>query len=361
MQKILILWLWAFGFAVAKHLGKNNPDLTIYASEINAEIYNSISETRMHPYFFEGEKLPENIELVGNTGMCSEERSACLQTLLTEIDIIISIIPCQFVAGAFEKMKDSLKDGVTILNLSKWIDNKSLQTVSEKLSEVLPPLNPLPKREGKTSRYTYAYLAGGMIAAELVEWKILGADIVTEDFESWNILRELFQSETLAINLKIWTVKNTELYAALKNIIALILWYYEWNWAGASTRWYYFSKLLTEMQWVIGLLSPLPTSPYQGEEQTTASSLLTKERVEWGFDFTDYALSGDLIATCFGWSRNRLLGNMLGEWKDISTALEELKAQKKIAEGYETLKWVYQITKWKDWFEEINKFWERYL
>ena len=384
MQKnILILWLWAFGFAVAKHLGENNPDLTIYASEINEEIYNTISETRMHPYFFEGEKLPENIELVGNTGMCSEERSACLQDLLAEIDIIISIIPCQFVAGAFEKMKNSLKDGVTILNLSKWIDNKSLQTVSEKLSEVLPPLNPLPKREGKTSeaskgRYTYAYLAGGMIASELVGdagmRPMLWADIVTEDSQIWETLKDFFQSETLAINLKIWAVKNTELYAALKNIIALILGYYEGQWLGASTRWYYFSKLLTEMQWVIGLLSPLPTSPYQGEEQTAASSLLTKETrwiakqekapwggVEWGFDFTDYALSGDLVATCFGWSRNRLLGNMLGEWKDISTALEELTAQKKIAEGYETLKWVYQITKWKDWFEEINKFWERYL
>lgn len=325
MQKILILGLGAFGFAVAKHLWENNHDTPIYASEINQEIYDAISETRKHPYFFEWAKLPENIELMPDTS-----------SLLPEIDIIISVIPCQFVAGAFKHMKDSLKDGVTILNLSKWIDNQSLQTVSEKLNSLL---NPLPLQgKGAHKEWIYAYLAGGMIAAELVEWKMLGADIVTENTEVWHILKKLFQSQSLDINLKIWAVKNTELYAALKNIIALILGYYEGTWAGASTQWYYFSKLLTEMQWVIWILD------WDSEIQ-----------------FTDYALSGDLIATCFGGSRNRLLGNMLWEWKSIEDALAELAAQKKIAEGFETLKGVYPLTKWKEGFEEIQKFWEKYL
>jgi glycerol-3-phosphate dehydrogenase len=133
-------------------------------------------------------------------------------------------------------------------------------------------------------------------------------------------------------------VKNTELYAALKNIIALILWYYEGQWAGVSSRGYYFSKLLWEMKWVISLLD--------GNSQ---------------IDFTDYALSWDLIATCFGGSRNRLLGNMLGHWKDITDALSELKAQNKIAEWYETLKWVYNITQGTAWFEEINNFGKKYI
>ncbi len=317
MQKnILILWLGAFGFAIAKHLGENNPKTTIFASEINAEIYKSISETRKHPYFFEGVELPTNIELISDASL-----------KLPEIDIIISIIPCQFVGGAFSGMKHNLKDWVTILNLSKWIDNQSLQTVSEKLSEVLEGVD-----------YNYAYLAGGMIAAELVEWKKLWADIVTKNEEIWNILKDIFQSASLEINLKISNPKNTELYAALKNIIALILGYYEGTGAWASTLWYYFSTLLWEMKQVIKLL-------------------------EWDsdFNFTDYALSWDLIATCFGASRNRLLGSMLWKWTDISEALAELKAQNKIAEGYETLKWVYKLTQWKKWFEEINSFGGKYL
>ena len=224
-------------------------------------------------------------------------------------------------------MKEYLKDWVTILNLSKWIDNQSLQTVSEKLSEVLDGIN-----------YNYAYLAGGMIAAELVEWKKLWADIVTQNNETWEILEKIFESESLQINLKIGSPKNTELYAALKNIIALILGYYEGTGAWASTLWYYFSTLLWEIKQIIKLL-------------------------DWdsNLEFTDYALSWDLIATCFGASRNRLLGNMLWKWTSISEALSELKTQNKIAEGYETLKWVYTITKWKEWFEEINSFGSKYL
>lgn len=316
MQKILILWLWAFGFAIAKHLGENNPEHIIYASEINPDIYNSVSETRMHPYFFPGVKLPENIQLISNT-----------DDFLPEVDLIISIIPCQFVSGAFDSMKTHLKAGVTILNLSKWIDNTSMQTVSEKLSEVLSGTD-----------YQYAYLAGWMIAGELVENKILWADIICEDFDIASQLQRLFISDTLDINLKIWNTKNTELYAALKNIIALILWYYEWAWYGASSRWYYFAKLLEELKWVIHLL-------------------------DWdeNIDFTDYALSWDLIATCFGASRNRQLWNMLGKWAAIHDALWELKSQNKIAEWYETLKWVYQLTDGKAGFEEINNFGKKYI
>lgn len=315
-QNILILWLGAFGFAIAKHLGENNPDQRFYASEVNQEIYTSIETTRKHPYFFEGVELPGNITLVSDTS-----------SILAEIDIIISIIPCQFVAGAFSNMKDSLKSGVTILNLSKWIDNTSLQTVSEKLSEVLDWVE-----------YHYAYLAGGMIAWELVEWKMLGADIATRDEQVGKMLQSLFSSNMLDIHFKIGEVKNTELYAALKNIIALILGYYEGQWNSASTLGYYLTKLLKEVSHLIHEL--------------------------WGdaeLNFTDYALGWDIVATCFGWSRNRLLGNMLGSGTDISEALTELKSQNKIAEGYETLKAVYKLTQWKEGFHEINSFSEKYL
>lgn len=361
MQKnILILWLGAFGFAVAKHLGENNPEQIFHASEVNTEIFKNIKENRMHPYFFEGIELPKNIELLENT-----------QDFLPKADVIISVIPCQFVGQAFQAMKSSLKNGVIILNLSKGIDNQSLQTVSEKLNSLLNPLS--PKEKGAAKSYTYAYLAGGMIAQEVVDRKMLGADIVTEKQEAWQFLKELFQSENLAINLKIWNPKNTELYAALKNIIALILGYYEWGWAGASTLGYYFSKLLGEIQWVIKLLNfqeetlSWILSLDKGKELQPSSLFKrgnSKERYELKsieIDFTDYALSWDLIATCFGASRNRLLGNMLGEWKDITLALTELRTQKKIAEGYETLKGVYKITQWKEGFEEINNFAQQYV
>jgi glycerol-3-phosphate dehydrogenase len=66
-----------------------------------------------------------------------------------------------------------------------------------------------------------------MIAQELVDGKTLGADIVTPNKDVGENLRNLFASESLDIHLIIRNPKNTELYAALKNIIALILGYYE--------------------------------------------------------------------------------------------------------------------------------------
>lgn len=52
---------------------------------------------------------------------------------------------------------------------------------------------------------------------------------------------------------------------------------------------------------------------------------------------------------------------MLGEGTPLAEALEELSKQKKIAEGYETLKGVYTITQGKEEFEYINNFAGKYL
>lgn len=331
-----------------------------FASEKNTETFEYIEKTRKQPYFFQEHVLPENIILTHN-----------IEEILPQTDIIISIIPCQFIASSFLEIQDFLKPWVVILNLAKGIDNTSLETISEKMSSFLNPFS-----------YTYAYLSGGMIAQELIDGNMLGADIVTENIEIGAYLKNLFESENLAIQLKIENPKNTELSAALKNVIALILGYYEGQWAWASTLGYYFTKLLGEMQWVIEILSwdtPLPHLLLKEKEQAkrnmqnVPSSSPLGEELRWrelsekefkrgiGLDFTSFALSGDLIATCFGNSRNRLLGNMLGKGMDIEAALVELKAQKKIAEGYETLKGIQKIIAWKEDFEEITKFCEKYL
>lgn len=130
-----------------------------------------------------------------------------------------------------------------IFNLAKGIDNSSLETVSEKLKSLL-----------NSHSYLYVYISGGMIAEELIDGNKLGADIVTENLEIGEYLTSLFQSESLTIQLKIENPKNTELSAALKNVVALILGYYEGQGSGASTLGYYFSKLLREVQDLIQLL-----------------------------------------------------------------------------------------------------------
>ncbi len=318
-KKILILWLWAFGFAVAKYLGERHPQQRIFAYERNLEIVASLQKHRKHPYFFsdtENNLLPHNINIV---------ESHALKDILPAVDILICIIPCEALPWSIADITPFLKAGICIVNLAKGIDSESFETMGEQLSHIL-----------WWQEYSYACLAGGMIASELVSGRPLWADIVTQNKEVWIYLADLFASKTLDINLKIWSPKSTELSAALKNIVALILWYYEGQWYGASSLAYYFRKMIQEVEGVIALLGG-----------------------DTPIDFSDYAFSADLIATCFWESRNRQLGLMLGSWMNISEALEVLAREKKIAEGYKTLKWVYKIVQGKSWFDEIQKMWEK--
>ena len=105
------------------------------------------------------------------------------------MDLIISVIPCQFASMAIEGIKNYLKPWVTILNIAKGINNKTLETIWESLKRVLDWKN-----------YNYADLSWWMIASELVEWKQLWADIAIENKEIWTKLKSLFESEKLEIN-----------------------------------------------------------------------------------------------------------------------------------------------------------------
>ncbi len=106
-MKTLVLGIGAFGFAILKHLAESNPDTTFYAYEKDETVFSHIRSSSSHPYFFDGTKLPNNIEYVN------------VEDVLSDMDLIIIAIPAQFIASSFETLKSQLKSGVTILNLSK--------------------------------------------------------------------------------------------------------------------------------------------------------------------------------------------------------------------------------------------------
>ena len=84
----------------------------------------------------------------------------------------------------------------------------------------------------------------------------------------------------------------------------------------------------------------------------------------WGesnMNFWDFALGGDMIATCFGNSRNKYFGKLVWEGKTPTEAYEQLKTEKKHAEGFETLKWLKIFTDGKVRFDELQKVIEIFL
>ncbi len=293
----LILWLGAFWFAMARYLARLHPERTYYWYERDTTIVESIQRTRLHPYFFSGVALPDNVVLVEN-----------LDIFLPSVDTIIIAIPTQVIWSALTHLRSTLRPGITCVNLAKWIDNISLKTVSDMIWDALWDMP-----------YTYSILSGGMIADELISGAPLWATIGCADRQKWDELLELFQSDTLDISLTP-SYRDVELISAIKNIFAMVAGYYEWLWYRNSTIWYYLTRLYRELPYLIRQLG-------------------------WSGDlmFWEYAIGGDIIATCYGASRNRYFGQLVGSGKNPNEAVEILRNEKKFAEWYETLKWLQTI------------------
>ena len=297
-MKICVFGTWAFGFALLKLLWNNKKVDSLYAYEKDKTVVEYLAKHNKHPYFFEGVELSDRIIFVDD-----------FRDILSAIDIIILAIPSQFIPAFLPELKPFMKDWVIILNLSKGINNQTLTTTSEDVEKVF-----------KDKDHHYAILSGGMIAREVVDGKTLWAQIGVDTQEVGETLKSLFDDTTLDTEISINNIKNIELYSALKNVIALMMGYYEGQWNSPSTLGYYMCRIYKE----IHLLLPL---------------------LWWNdqYDFSDYAIGGDLIATCFGDSRNRYLGKLVWWGIPIVEAVEKLSLEKKRAEGYETLKWLKKI------------------
>ena len=306
-QYPLILWIWAFWFPIIHHLATHHPDINFYAYEKDTSVQEYLKQHRFHPYFYKDIRLPENVILVEN-----------IEEVYSKTSLIIFAIPNQFIERSLEWIFPHIWKETYILNLSKWINNISLRTVSDSVFELFWGLQ------------NYAVLSGGMIASELMEWKKLGADIASLNDSFSESLKVLFESP----NLLIHTYNNpkaVELFGALKNIYALYIGYLEWCWYGFSTIGYHFCELTHDIKKII-------------------------QNLGWGngFDIEQFSLGGDILATCFGNSRNRYFGKLIGEGMSIEEGLSILKSENKHAEGYETLKWVKTfITGKEDQYKEL--------
>ena len=107
-MKTLVLGVGAFGVAILKHLSLFHPDTTFYAYEKDQTVRETLVRERKSPYFFQDFTFPANVEFVINPG-----------EILPEIDVILLILPNQFIGSAVREMVPHLKKGVIFLNLSK--------------------------------------------------------------------------------------------------------------------------------------------------------------------------------------------------------------------------------------------------
>lgn len=281
-----------------KHIGDREDIVWLYATDKDEFSINFLKKFRRHPYFFEGVKVSEKIIFTTHP-----------KDIIPSVDIIIIAVPSQRVVDLIEEIKPQLKKWVILLNLAKGINNETLETIGEGIKKLL-----------KKFPHYYGVLSWWMIAQELVNDAPLGADIGIVDAQMWEKLKRIFQYKNLEIQIVDHGIKNIELYGALKNVMSIVLWYYEGKWYASSTLGYYTCNLLKETRGIIKLL--------------------------WGEDdlaFDNYSFWGDIIASCFWESRNKYFGKLLWSGKTVEEALEMLAKEKKRAEGFETLKGIKKL------------------
>jgi len=163
----------------------------------NARQLKDIADSRENKKFLPGYKLPEAL------GFEPQDNR-----IMSKADLIISAVPCQFIRGVWNRLKQYVPSGVPVVSVTKGIENRSLLRPTQIISEVL----------GGAVRC--AALSGPTIADELARRLAATACVACEDEELAGELQITFSTEWL----RIYTnpdVVGVELAAACKNVIAI--------------------------------------------------------------------------------------------------------------------------------------------
>lgn len=292
-----------FGFALTKHFGdkyKNNKHYNIVSYDRNKDVVEYINETKHHPYHFPHAKLNDKNRITND-----------LYSLIADTDILILAVPSQSVRTVTRNFKNHISDNLIIVNTAKALECKTNKRLSEVIYEELSVDN--------INRV--AHFSGGTIAQDIVKGAPLGAEIACEDTRTCKMLQSLFSNEKLRVYGNN-DIIGVEYAGAFKNVIAIL--------AGVASG--------------MGLPYGSEThliSRASKEAKDLAIKLGAKEH---SFSMESQAWGNDLWMSCTGNTRNRYFGELIGKGESPENALQTLKNEHKIAEGYNTAKIIPKLS-----------------
>ena len=291
--KISIIGAGSWGTTLAVILSKKRVNVQLHS--VFKEHNLKMQRVRENKLFLKGVKFPSHLQVT----------SSLLEAL--ENEIVIIAIPVKFISVILKKIKKhrSLLKNKIFVSVSKGIEAKSLKRVSQ-----------LIEKELKVSNI--AVLSGPNIAQEVLRGIPSTSILACESKRIGEKLQVLFNTPTFRIYLH-KDVVGVELGGALKNIIALACGISDGLGFGTNTK----AALATR-----GLVEITRLGEKLGANPSTF----------WGVSGL-----GDLVTTCFSpHSRNRLVGEEIGKGKKLSTIIKKMKM---VAEGVETVKSVFNLSK----------------
>ena len=291
-NKICVLGGGSWGTTIASHLAKNGHTVSLWEF-MEAQVQEMKIKRKLS--FLPQLQIPKSLIITSK-----------MEEALKDAEIIFSIVPSQFVRSTWKNAKQYLPEKTqAVVSLSKGIENNSLLTMTEIIREECPLLQ------------NKIVVVSGPSHAEEVALEIPTAIIAASKQKQ---LAEKIQQLLSTPYLRIYThpdILGAELCGSLKNIFAIACGGCDGLGLGDNTK----AALVTR-----GLNEMAKLGAKMGAQQIT---------------FFGLAGMGDLIVTCFSkHSRNRLLGEKIGQGKTAESALKEMTM---VAEGYPTSKSAFQL------------------
>jgi glycerol-3-phosphate dehydrogenase (NAD(P)+) len=286
MSRIFVLGSGAWGTALALSLHRRGGhQVSLWAH--SPEFAQQINEAGENKQFLPGFTLPPSLVV---TGDCAAVREA---------DIVLSVIPSEFLRSAIERLGPHLHTGQIVVSATKGIEDGTFLRMTEVISDCLGSLS-LP----------VGALSGPSFAYEVAQGQPTALTVAFTDAAIAARIREDFASETLRLYTST-DVIGVELGGALKNVIAIAAGIA----SGVGLGYNSSAALITR-----GIAEISRLAVACGAQRETLAGL---------------SGVGDLVLTCTGsLSRNRTVGEALGQGRKLPEILESLGG--KVAEGVRT-------------------------
>jgi glycerol-3-phosphate dehydrogenase (NAD(P)+) len=294
-RSIGVIGAGSWGTALARILARKGHQVTIWGRE--PEVVQDILDHRENRTFLPGVALPETLEATSN-----------LSKAVAGKEILVSVVPAQFVSLVFGDMAAELAPDVQVISASKGIEVSTGRRMDEVLSGLLTP----------EQARLLTFLSGPSFATEVSREAPTAVVVASRSSRAALNAQEIFQTE----HFRVYTnpdVLGVELGGALKNVIALAAGVIAGMGFGHNT----LAALITR-----GLAEITRLGVAMGADPATFSGL---------------AGMGDLVLTCTGsLSRNRTVGYRIGQGEPLE---EILKGMKGVAEGVRTVQAVRELSR----------------
>ncbi|EKX33715.1 hypothetical protein GUITHDRAFT_81199 [Guillardia theta CCMP2712] len=268
-KQVAIVGSGAWGSAIARIIGRNCQRLDTFHSTVKQWVFEEtvngrkltdiINQDHENPKYMPGQKLPHNV--VADPDICSATKDA---------DILIFVLPHQFLNGLCEKIKASVAPGCIGISLIKGVhfDEQGMVLISDMIKEGMGGMD-------------MSVLMGANLAPEVAAGQFCEATIGCRDETNGTLLQSLFHDPNFHVAVR-KDVPGVEICGALKNVVALGAGFVDGMGLGDNTKAAIIRIGMMEMKRFI-------QSHYPEVEDAT---------------FFESCGVADLIVTCYG-GRNR--------------------------------------------------------